>query len=150
MSEAARQILQLMNEYCYRIDAGDLQGFADLFRDADWEVLGDPAGPRHGSGAVLKALQNVTLYDGLTRTKHVMSNVDIQVDETQQRATARSYITLYQAVPPEFPLQAIFIGDYRDEFARVDGVWRFRRRQISADLIGDLRFHRADMARSQT
>ena len=109
-------------------------------------MLGDPAGAYSGSDAVLQALQNVTLYDGLTHTKHVLSNIDINVDESDTSATARSYVTLYQAVPPDFPLQAIFIGNYNDQFEKIDAVWRFKLRQISPDLIGDLSHHRADMA----
>ena len=146
MNNTYEQILHLLNEYCYRIDAGDLQGFAELFAHGTWEVLGDPAGAYSGSDAVLQALQNVTLYDGLTHTKHVLSNIDINVDESDTSATARSYVTLYQAVPPDFPLQAIFIGNYNDQFEKIDAVWRFKLRQISPDLIGDLSHHRADMA----
>ena len=146
MNTSHEQILHLMNEYCYRVDAGDLKGFAELFEHSTWEVLGDPAGAHQGSEALLQVLQNVTLYDGLPHTKHVMTNVEISIDESDKSATARCYITVYQAVPPDFPLQAIFIGDYSDEFENIDGVWRFKSMKISPDLIGDLSRHRADMA----
>lgn len=140
------QILHLMNEYCFRIDAGNLRGMADLFEHGIWHVMGDPTGGVKGAQALAKVLENVTLYDGLPQTKHVMTNVDIKISETEDKAEAQSYITLYQAVAPDFPLQAIFIGKYDDKFEKVDGAWRFSLREISPDLIGDLRFHRADMA----
>lgn len=144
MTDAYQEILRLMNEYCFRIDAGDVDGFAELFRRGTWEVLGDPGGGATGSEAVRAALADLVLYDGgKPRTKHVMSNVQIDVDPGGQVATARCYITVFQAVPPDFPLQPIFAGDYRDRFVREDGAWRFARREISADLLGDLSRHRA-------
>ena len=147
MNGSKHTILQLMNEYCYMIDAGDIEGFARLFGHSTFHVLGDPDGARTGSEEVLELLQQVTLYDGKTHTKHVLSNVQIDVDESNGTATAQSYITVFQAVPPDFPLQAIFLGHYHDRFERGGSGWRFSQREISPDLIGDLSFHRADMAR---
>ena len=144
--EHKEAIERLMNEYCYRIDAGDLAGFAALFENALFGMVGDPAGPDIGSDAVLKTLLNVILYDGKPRTKHVMSNVQIDVDESGNEATAQCYITVFQAVPADFPMQVIFAGHYRDRFVRHAGDWRFAQREISPDLLGDLSHHRADMA----
>ncbi|MGD8384151.1 MAG: nuclear transport factor 2 family protein [Lysobacterales bacterium] len=146
MSASRAAIYALMCEYCYRIDAGDLDGFASLFEHASFEIVGDPYGPLHGSEAVREMVSNVTLYDGKPLSKHVLSNVLIEVDEANAKATAQSYVTVFQAVPPDFPLQPVFIGHYRDRFERVDGNWRFAARSISPDLIGDLSRHRADMA----
>ena len=46
MNEAKeiQAILRLMNEYCYRIDAGDKLGFARLFEHGTFELRGDPSG----------------------------------------------------------------------------------------------------------
>jgi len=134
-----------MNEYCYRIDAGDIQGFADLFEAATFRIIGDPAGGDSGAQAVFDRLQNVILYDGKPRTKHVMTNVEIEIDEAAGRAAAQSYITVLQAVPPDFPLQAIFSGHYHDRFDRTEHGWRFTLREISPDLIGNLSRHRSDV-----
>lgn len=146
MSEARTAIHRIMNEYCYRLDAGDLDGFAELFDDATWLIRGDPDGGDSGAAAVRETLQQVILYDGKPNTKHVMSNVQIDVDEHSQRAEAQCYITVFQAVPPDFPLQPIFSGHYHDIFEKVDGLWRFASREIVPDLVGDLSHHRADMA----
>jgi hypothetical protein len=135
-----------MNEYCYRIDAGDKAGFAALFEQGTFVLQGDPTGGDTGTEAVLKMLENVILYDGKIHTKHVMSNVQIDIDPSGEKASAQSYITVFQAVSPDFPLQAIFIGHYYDSFVKDAGVWRFARREISPDLIGNLSFHRSDMA----
>ena len=144
MTTAEAKILTLMNEYCYRIDQGDLQGFADLFSQGTWRVQGDPSGGDTGSAAVMETLKNIILYDGKPNTKHVMSNVQIDVDASGETATAQCYITVNQAVPPDFPLQPIFIGHYYDTFSCVDGAWHFTFRDISPDLPGDLSHHRAD------
>jgi hypothetical protein len=90
-------------------------------------------------------LDNVILYDGKPQTKHVMSNESIEVHPDGKTASAQCYIAVYQALP-DFPLQPIFMGHYFDTFEKVDSAWRFKLREISPDLIGDLSRHRADMA----
>ena len=144
MSDPRLEVLKLMNEYCYRVDAGDFDGFAALFERGSFQVLGDPAGALEGSEAVRAMLQNVTLYDGKPQAKHVMSNV--QIDVHGDSATAQCYITVFQGLAPDFPLQPIFIGHYHDRFEKGADGWFFKSRKISPDLIGDLSRHRADMA----
>jgi hypothetical protein len=147
MSDDRDAILTLMNAYCFAIDAGDLEGFARLFERGRWVVVGDSRGGDFGSVQVLRTLRNVILYDGRPLTKHVMSNAQIEVDPAGKRATAQCYVTVFQAVPPDFPLQPIFAGHYHDAFEKIDGIWAFTERRISPDLVGDLSRHRADMAR---
>ena len=144
MDSTRESILELMNEYCYRIDRGDLQGFADLFSQGTWLVQGDPTGGDTGSAAVMETLKNIILYEGKPNTKHVMSNIQVEVAPDGKTATAQCYITVNQAVPPNFPLQPIFIGHYHDSFTCTDGVWHFTLRDIQPDLAGDLGHHRAD------
>jgi hypothetical protein len=146
MSEAKKAVLRLMNAYCYLIDAGDVNGFARLFEHGSFHVLGDPSGPDVGKDAVLETLQNVIMYDGKPRTQHVMSNIQINVNESGIDAMAQCYITVFQALPPDFPMQPIFGGHYHDRFERAESGWRFASREISPDLLGDLSRHRADMA----
>jgi len=145
MTDAHDSIRRVMNEYCFRLDTGNFDDFAELFQHALWLVRGDPRGGDTGAAAVRKTLQQVILYDGKPNTKHVMSNVQIDVDESSKRAAAQCYITVFQSVPPDFPLQPIFSGHYYDQFVKVDKDWRFVSREISPDLIGDLSRHRADM-----
>lgn len=145
MSESKDAILALMNEYCFAVDRGDLDGFANLFSRGSFEIEGDPGGPMVGSDAVRAMLDNVTLYDGVPHSKHVMSNVQIEVDDSGDTASAQCYLTVFQAVP-DFPLQPIFMGHYRDKFARDENGWYFTHRLIGSILVGDLSRHRADMA----
>jgi len=146
MNRDKEAILRLMNEYCYRVDQGDLEGFAALFEHGSFGIIGDPSGPDVGREAVMETLQNVILYDGKPQTKYVMSNVQIDLDDSGNGASAQCYITVFQALPPDFPLQAIFGGHYHDRFEKTASGWRFVSRDISPDLLGDLRRHRADMA----
>ncbi len=145
MQDDREAIERLLNAYCFSIDSGDIDGFARLFSRGYWGVVGDPAGFAHGSEAVAAVLENVILYDGIPRTRHLLSNVDIRVDADAGIATAQSYITVMQAVPPEFPLQAIFIGRYCDRFERDGEGWYFTAREIHAELVGDITRHRSDM-----
>lgn len=140
---AEQSILALMAEYCDSIDRGDLDGCAALFRGGRWGIAGDLA---EGEAAVRALLANVTLYKGVPLTRHLMSNVLIEVAADGKQASARSCLMVMQGVPPDFPLQAIFIGTYHDVFVCEQGQWRFRERVIYPNLVGDLSRHRSDMA----
>ncbi|MCX0275049.1 nuclear transport factor 2 family protein, partial [Nocardia zapadnayensis] len=74
------------------------------------------------------------------RTKHLTTNVRIQVADTNTEATALSYVTVVQAAG-ELPLQPILTGRYYDEFAVGAGSWRFTRRLCCIDHTGDLSEH---------
>ena len=132
------QIENLMSLYCRLYDSGDFEGYAQLFADA--RVVG-PLLTLHGSAEVVEYHRsNCLLYDGSPQTRHVTTNIEIEVADDAQTARGRSYVTVYQALP-DFPLQAIFIGGYIDEFVKVDGAWRFSERQAVPYLVGDLSRH---------
>ena len=89
--------------------------------------------------AVNKSL--VILYeDGTPRTKHVTTNLILEVDENAGTAASRSYFTVLQQVG-DAPLQPIVAGRYHDRFECVAGAWRFSERRIFIDLTGDLSRH---------
>lgn len=130
---AEREILNLMNEYCFAVDSGDLKTFGRLLKHAEWIAEGKK--PEKGSSS------NMIIYsDGTPRTKHTLSNISLDIDEAGDTARGHSYVTVYQQTD-EFPLQPIFSGDYFDEFERVDGKWRFTKREIRNSLIGDMSAH---------
>jgi len=135
----AEAIRALVFTYAERLDAGDLDGVAALFEHATWRSLRRPE-PLRGRAEVRRAYDVVRLHAGTPRTKHVITNVVVEVYEATDRAAARSYFTVFQALR-DFPLQAIACGRYHDTFERVGGVWRFADRLILTDLIGDLSHH---------
>ena len=136
-----QQILDLMTTYCLRIDSGDLESFVELFDEAEWEWEGIAL--YRGKEELRKGTSGVILYeDGTPRTRHVYSNVLLEIDEQAGTATGQSYVTVWQQTEG-FPLQAIFSGRYVDEFERRDGSWRFRSRRIRDPLFGDLSKHQS-------
>lgn len=140
--DSYREIENLIYTYAELIDAGNLEGMAQLFAHA--EFFG-PDGTLAATGAeefLSVNRQAVKIYEqtGTPRTKHVTTNVIIALDEAANSATARSYFTVFQSAE-EMPLQPIVAGRYIDSFERADGVWRFRRRQSIPELFGDLSKH---------
>ncbi|MGH9033119.1 MAG: nuclear transport factor 2 family protein [Acidimicrobiia bacterium] len=142
-------ITALIHEYAERLDAGDLDGVADLFEHASWGSPGRGE-PVRGAAAVRRGYDGVIIHEnGTPETKHVISNVTVDVDEAGGTASARSYFTVLQA-RPDLPLQAIIAGRYHDRFERDEGGrWRFADRVIIPDLVGDLSRHLRDPGEAQ-
>jgi 3-phenylpropionate/cinnamic acid dioxygenase small subunit len=134
-----RAIANLIANYAELVDDGDFAGVGVLLADATF--IGS-AGSVRGRDAIERMLRdNVIVYaDGTPRTKHVTTNVAIEVDEEAGTALARSYFTALQGLL-DFPLQPIVSGRYRDRFKRRDGVWRFVERRVQTDLVGDVTRH---------
>ena len=140
-ADSRTEIARLLYMYAERIDAGDFAGVGALFADGEIRSGDQPRGIR-GADAV-RGLYAATVRlhaDGTPRTKHVTSNVLVDVDEGAGTATARSYFTVLQQLD-DFPLQVIVAGRYHDDFVRVDGTWRFAVRRMHVDLQGDLTHH---------
>ncbi len=132
-------IRALIHRYAELLDEGDLDTVAALFEHASWGSPGRGE-PLRGATAVRAGYDGVILYeDGTPCTKHVITNVTIELEDSQ-RASARSYFTVLQA-RPDFPLQPIIAGRYDDRFERVGGTWSFSARMILPDLLGDLSRH---------
>jgi len=144
MADPAREIENLIHTYAERIDAGDLEGVADLFEHGS--VLASPDAPPEqaveGRERVLALYRGAArIYDdGSPHTKHVTTNSIIEVEDGASAATARSYYTVFQQVG-DLPLQPIISGRYRDTFHRIEGRWWFDTRVIIVDLVGDLSHH---------
>jgi hypothetical protein len=86
-------------------------------------------------------MNNMIVYeDGTPRTKHVITNLTLDIDQAAGAATGHCYVTVYQQTP-EFPLQAIFVGEYYDTFSLSAQGWAFTRREIRHSLIGNMRAH---------
>ncbi len=141
MPDAERSIENLIFSYAAYVDDGDLDGVAALLADATIGVDGVAAGLR-GRDKIYELLRSTIRMheDGTPRTKHVTTNVVIEVDEEAGTAAARSYFTVLQAAEG-LGLQTIVAGRYRDRFERLGGRWRFTERRFTTDLIGDVSRH---------
>ena len=73
-------------------------------------------------------------------TKHLTTNVIIELGENGSEASARSYYTVIQATD-SLPLQPIISGRYKDHFHKTENQWRFSSREMIVDLIGDCSAH---------
>jgi hypothetical protein len=139
MTDSSIQLANLMARYTEMIDGGDFEGVADLFSRAS---VGAGDSLLSGRDAVRDLYTATTRRypDGTPGTKHVISNLHLDIDEEAGTAAARSYWTVLQAVE-DLPLQPILAGRYHDRFQRQDGVWHFSERRFLIDLIGDVGHH---------
>ena len=140
MSRDALAITNLLHRYAELMDAGNLEGVAALFARAKVTTA---QGVVEGSAPMLALWRaHVRLHPcGTPRTKHVITNPIVEIDEAAGTATCRSYYTVFQATP-ELALQAICAGRYHDAFACAGGEWHFSARDYSLlDHVGDLGQH---------
>jgi hypothetical protein len=138
--DSAQAVRNLLGEYCERMDLADWEGIGALFADA---ALADEHGHELARGADAVAAfyaKGTQLHDGSPRTKHLVLNTILEVDEDAGTASARSsYVVLQQTKGTD--LRPIITGRYRDTFVRGAGGWRFAERRFLVDLLGDLSAH---------
>src|SRR3954469_20335731 len=130
MLSAETQITNLLFTYAERIDGGDIEGLADLFAHA---VLtgGDGSREAHGREGAL------AWFGGggeRRKTKHVTTNVIIELDDDGSRARVRSVYHVLVEADGGAGCTIMTAGRYHDELELVDGGWRFARRQYIQDL----------------
>lgn len=141
MTNSATEITNLLYRYAELMDEGDLEAASEMFRYAKIESQGGLLDYRQ----LLEHWRRVVkLYPcGTPRTRHLVTNPIVEVDETASRASCRSYYMVLQSAKG-FPLQVIAAGRYHDEFDCENGEWRFSYRDYTLlDLKGDLGNHLA-------
>ncbi|MGE8064329.1 nuclear transport factor 2 family protein [Pseudomonas sp. NPDC089569] len=140
MSLSVVQISNLLYRYAEYLDSGKMVEAAELFCHARIRIHNQSL---IDHTALLRIWQQrIKIYPcGTPRTRHIISNPIIDIDETAGTATVRSCYTVLQATAT-LPLQPIASGRYLDEFERIDGVWRFSFRDYShLELIGNMAEH---------
>jgi ketosteroid isomerase-like protein len=135
---AQDDIRNLMFRYCELIDAGDVDALADLFAEA--AIVGQDGTVLAAGRAEVRAM-----YGGGNRhertsggraTKHVTTNVLVEVDDATGTAIARSYWVLLVSSSLDEPIRPVLAGRYHDRFSREGGEWRFAERAYLVDLTG--------------
>jgi len=141
MTDAATSLGNLIARYAELIDEGDFDGVADLLGEAA-VGQGDSPSLLTGRDALAALFTSTTRRypDGTPRTKHMTTNLILEIDEEAGTAAARSYWTVFQAVEG-LPLQPILAGRYHDRFERDGQAWHFSERRYLIDLVGDVSRH---------
>jgi 3-phenylpropionate/cinnamic acid dioxygenase small subunit len=135
-------ITTLLYRYAECVDAADFQGIGDLFDDGCITNEGYE-GAIEGAAAVRRLYERTNRVhdDGTLRTRHLTTNVIVDVAADGRTAHVRSAFVVFQATS-SVPLQPIVAGRYHDDFERGgNGAWRFARRHILLEQIGDVRDH---------
>ena len=140
MDTSATAICNLLYRYAEAIDEGRLEDAAALFRHARIET--GAAGPLDADGLLALWRRILVIHPcGTPRTRHLVTNPILDIDETAGTARVRSCFTVMQATD-DLPLQIIASGRYHDRFARIDGEWSFVERDYrQLEFIGNLSRH---------
>lgn len=119
------EIERLIYDYTYHLDMNHPQDMAALFVD-DCEISYAPGFGAKGKEEYLKTLEGIGTF--FVATSHHVSNVCIDFTG-EDTAKARSVVYAFHRYTREQPDSHVW-GQYIDDFVRVDGVWRFKRREL--------------------
>lgn len=125
-------IERMMFDYSYALDMNRPAELADLFVE-DCEVSYAPNFGAKGMEDYKKTLEGIgTFFRG---TSHHNSNVVVDfVSETE--AEVRSVVLAIHRYTKERP-DGILYGQYFDRVVKVDGRWKFKRRELRTTLTKD-------------
>ena len=137
---AERQIANFVFGLAEAIDDGDHDRIEALFGDATFQLADRE--PRVGGAAFRRTVErSVIHYDGRPRTLHVVTNLQIDVDDERGRGALEG-VRDRPPSRPDFPLQPVLTGRYHDEFASDDsGIWHWVARHMQMDHVGDTSHH---------
>jgi len=137
-------ICNLLYRFAELMDRGLFEALGyELFTHCRFVVAPPPAEKLDGRQMVALIDRTTIRYpDGTPRTKHLITNPIVEVDEGTGKATCRSYYTILQQTEG-LPMQVIVSGRYEDDFERdEDGHWRFAERDLTlVDMVGNLSQH---------
>ena len=139
--ESYHAITTLMYRYAEYIDAADFDAIGELFAHGKITNEGFP-GEIEGAAAVANLYRSTNHVhpDGTLRTRHLTTNVIVDIDESAGAASTRSAFVVFQATAA-LALQPIVAGRYHDRFARTANAWSFAERHIILEQLGDVREH---------
>jgi ketosteroid isomerase-like protein len=130
----AHEITALVFSYARLLDRGDVDAVAALFEHSTWRSL--PSGSvRRGAAEVRPVYENLLDQIGTEPTKHLITNLTIDVQPGADTATSHCYWTVLQN-PTAGRIDITLSGQYTDSFEKVDDSWRFTDRLITVDLTG--------------
>jgi hypothetical protein len=149
MSDQARvrddyeEIRALAYEYTFALDEGDFAAVAAVLGAGTLriEARGMADSTIRGAAEIERFYRDqVVVYDGDPRTRHVISNHLVRIDDGGRRATSRCYFTVLQKAPCN-PYEIVVGGQYKDTFELVDGRWAFDEKVIRVDYLNEISRH---------
>jgi hypothetical protein len=133
-------ISALVHRYGELLDAGDVDGVVAMFSHATWRsaatgtVLSTPE-------EIRAVYENIVMHDGSPRTRHLFTNLVIEMDDGADDATGRLTYTVLQSVAPGDPIEVLLVGRYEDRYHRGPDGWHLTDRLFLIDLQGDASRH---------
>ena len=126
-------IRELMARYCHALDACQFGEVASLFaEEGEWTTI---YGSARGRAQIEALLTSVVPKPGEgPQRKHYITNIIVTL--AGDRASARSdYLVVRESDNGLLPVMG---GTYKDAFVRQDGSWRFSRKELVHDIVGDM------------
>lgn len=139
---SAEEIRALMYRYAELVDGARFDEIGELFAHGRITTGDEGTEVAAGADAVagLYRSTNKVHPDGTLRTRHLTTNITVDVDVERHAAEASATFVVLQATD-RLPLQPIVTGRYRDRFERVEETWRFAERCMLVDQVGDVSDH---------
>ena len=127
------EIAALVHRYAELLDGGDVEGVIGMFSRATWRSA--------ATGAVLRTPDELrAVYsalvpeDGPIRTRHLMHNLIVELDDGADEAAARCSYTVLEGDAPGAPVRILLVGRYEDTYARDADGWYLTDRVFHVDL----------------
>jgi hypothetical protein len=132
--QAERQIERLLFDYAFHLDMNHPEELAVLFVDG-CEVSYAPNFGAQGLAAYRETLNGIGSY--FQATSHHVSNIAIDF-VSDNEATVRSVLLAWHRYRRERPDGWLW-GQYHDIVVKIDGRWKFKRRELRTTATQD--FH---------
>jgi len=134
VSSDHEEIQYLLAKYSFYVDYREFEKLGELLSDAvfrlSWPAEGVETGEIRGRSAI-EAFYAEHLADRRP-SRHVITNVAIDVDEAGENAEVFAYLT--SVGHPPSPPTVILSGHYENRFAKVEGRWRFEQLYVVMEL----------------
>jgi hypothetical protein len=130
----ADEIRRVIHDYAFHLDMNEPDELACLFVE-DCQVVYGPNFGAEGIEAYRRTLEGIGEF--FQATSHHVSNIVVEFTGDDE-ATVRSVLYAWHRYRRERPDGHVW-GQYHDVMVRVDGQWRFKRRELRA--AGTKDFH---------
>jgi len=133
--EDLESIRQLLIDYGRHLDARDFVAYAGLFtEDGEWiGGFGRVQGPAAIQAEMEKQIGKEPQVPGKSN-HHIFINESIEVEGDTAHALSKWIFMVTGEGNRPVP---VYLGHYDDQLVRMDGVWKFKRRVVYADIPFD-------------